>query len=57
MSSFTKTDTGRNYTLGIQSIKRLAEPQDIAGAVAFLASSEARWITGETIHIDGGSKL
>lgn len=57
MSSFTKTDAGRNFTLGIQAIKRLAQPEDIAGAVAFLASTEARWITGETIHVDGGSKL
>jgi NAD(P)-dependent dehydrogenase (short-subunit alcohol dehydrogenase family) len=57
MSSFTKTDAGRDFTLGMQSLNRLAEPDDIAGAVAFLASSEARWITGETIHVDGGSKL
>jgi len=57
MTSFTKTDAGRNFTLGIQAIKRLAEPEDIAGAVAFLASTEARWITGQTIHVDGGSKL
>jgi NAD(P)-dependent dehydrogenase (short-subunit alcohol dehydrogenase family) len=57
MSSFTKTDAGRDYTLGIQALKRLAEPEDIAGAVTFLASSEARWISGDTIHVDGGSKL
>jgi 3-oxoacyl-[acyl-carrier protein] reductase len=25
--------------------------------VAFLASDAARWITGDTIHVDGGSKL
>jgi len=30
---------------------------DIGGAVAFLASTEARWITGDTLHVDGGSKL
>jgi NAD(P)-dependent dehydrogenase (short-subunit alcohol dehydrogenase family) len=57
MSSFTKTDTGRAYALGIQAVKRLAEPEDIADAVAFLASDDARWITGDTIHVDGGSKL
>ena len=57
MSNFTRTDAGRDFTLGMQALKRLAEPDDIAGAVAFLASSEARWITGDTIRVDGGSKL
>lgn len=57
MSNFTKTDAGRDYALGIQALKRLAEPGDIAGVVAFLASDDARWITGDTIHVDGGSKL
>lgn len=57
MSNFTKTDAGRNYTLGMQALKRLAEPDDIGGVVAFLASDDARWITGDTIHVDGGSKL
>jgi 3-oxoacyl-[acyl-carrier protein] reductase len=57
MSSFTKTDTGREITLGMQALKRIARPDDIAGAVAFLASDSARWITGDTLHVDGGSKL
>lgn len=57
MSNFAKTDAGRDYTLGIQAFKRLAEPEDIARAVAFLASDDARWITGDTIRVDGGSKL
>jgi len=57
MSSFTKTDAGRDYTLGMQSLKRLAEPDDIGGAIAFLASDAARWITGDTLRVDGGSKL
>jgi enoyl-[acyl-carrier-protein] reductase (NADH) len=57
MSNFTKTDSGREYALGIQALKRLANADDIGDVVAFLASDQARWITGDTIHIDGGSKL
>lgn len=57
MSNFTKTESGRTLTLGMQALKRIAQPDDIAPVVAFLASEDARWITGDTIHIDGGSKL
>jgi 3-oxoacyl-[acyl-carrier protein] reductase len=57
MSSFAKTESGRDFTLGIQALKRVAQPDDIGGAVAFLASDEARWITGHTLRVDGGSKL
>jgi len=57
MSNFTKTDAGRDFALGMQSLKRLAQPDDIGGVVAFLASQDARWITGDLIHVDGGSKL
>jgi NAD(P)-dependent dehydrogenase (short-subunit alcohol dehydrogenase family) len=57
MSNFTKTDAGRDATLGMQALKRLAQPEDIGGAIAFLASDSAHWITGDTLHVDGGSKL
>jgi NAD(P)-dependent dehydrogenase (short-subunit alcohol dehydrogenase family) len=57
MSNFTKTDAGRAATLGMQALQRLAQPDDIGDAVAFLASDAARWITGETLRVDGGSKL
>ena len=57
MSNFAKTDAGRAFTLGMQAIKRVAQPDDIAGAVAFLASDDARWISGDTLRVDGGSKL
>jgi 3-oxoacyl-[acyl-carrier protein] reductase len=57
MSNFTKTDAGRDFALGMQSLKRLAVPEDIGDIIAFLASDQARWITGDIIHADGGSKL
>jgi NAD(P)-dependent dehydrogenase (short-subunit alcohol dehydrogenase family) len=37
------------YPLG-----RVGEPEDIAAAVAFLASRDAAWITGHTLPVDGG---
>ncbi|MFB7914636.1 SDR family NAD(P)-dependent oxidoreductase [Streptomyces sp. NPDC056061] len=39
---------------GIYPLGRVGEPDDVAAAVAFLASSDAAWITGTTLHVDGG---
>jgi 3-oxoacyl-[acyl-carrier protein] reductase len=57
MSNFARTDSGRGFTLGIQALKRIAQPDDIGAAVVFLASDEARWVSGDTLRVDGGSKL
>jgi 3-oxoacyl-[acyl-carrier protein] reductase len=57
MSNFARTDAGREFTLGMQALKRVAQPDDIGDVVAFLASPEARWVNGDTVHADGGSKL
>ena len=57
MSNFTKTEEGREATLGMQALKRIGKPEDVADVVAFVASDGARWITGASIPVDGGSKL
>jgi 3-oxoacyl-[acyl-carrier protein] reductase len=57
MSNFTKTEAGRTVTLGMQSLQRIAQPEDIGDAFEFLASERAHWITGDTLSVDGGSKL
>lgn len=49
MSNFTKTESGREIALGMQALKRIAQPDDIGDVIAFLASPEARWITGDMI--------
>ncbi|MEZ5830750.1 MAG: SDR family oxidoreductase [Dongiaceae bacterium] len=57
ISSFTKTEDGRRYALGMQAMQRLGETGDVAPVIAFLASDAARWITGDVLNVDGGSKL
>lgn len=38
-------------------LKRLGHPDDIAGAVSFVLSDDAAWITGHTLTVDGGLTL
>jgi 3-oxoacyl-[acyl-carrier protein] reductase len=57
MSNFTKTEVGRETALAMQALKRLGKPEDVADVVAFVVSDAARWITGASIPVDGGTKL
>ena len=57
MSEFARTDAGRKYAMDMQALKRVAQPDDIGDAIAFLASNDSRWVSGDILHVDGGAKL
>jgi 3-oxoacyl-[acyl-carrier protein] reductase len=47
-------EEARKMLLGQVPLERLGQPEDIAAAVAFLASRDAAYITGETLNVNGG---
>lgn len=48
---------GEARYLSVVPIKRFGTPQEIAAAIAFLLSEEAAFITGQTLHVDGGASV
>ena len=38
-------------------IRRIGRPEDIADVIVFLASDQARWLTGEVIKVSGGHAI
>jgi glucose 1-dehydrogenase len=44
----------RRATIAQIPLGRLGQPEDLAGAILFLASDESRWVTGSTVTVDGG---
>ena len=60
---FVRKDAGAHVALSLQGMPdrsqwvplgRIAEPSDIAAAIAFLAGPDAAYITGQVLHVDGG---
>jgi 3-oxoacyl-[acyl-carrier protein] reductase len=58
---FTESESSRSviddinkYDVSLTPLRRLEQPQDLVGAVVFLASGESDFITGQTLVVDGG---
>ena len=56
-ASETSNEEVKKQTVSMIPLKRIGLPKDIAGAVVFLASDKANYITGQTIIVDGGWTL
>lgn len=48
------TEEQKDAILSQIPLEKLGEPEDVANVVCFLASDDAKYITGQTIHVDGG---
>jgi len=60
LAELTQGETGAKIIEAMTKavpFRRLAKPEDIAGAVAFLASDEAGFITGQTLSVSGGLSM
>lgn len=51
------TDKQKSMILERVPARRLGSPEEIAGAVVYLASDEAAYVTGQTIHVNGGMAM
>lgn len=56
-SGWTSDPRIRSWDAGRTPLPRVGQPEDIAGAVAFLLSDDASWITGQTLVVDGGFSI
>ena len=50
-------DAVKQGALGVIPVKRFGKPEDVAQAVAFLASDDAGYITGQVLCVDGGMAM
>lgn len=57
MAGFLASEEGRAMTMASQAFKRIAQPDDIADAAAWLAGPDARWVTGQVISVNGGARI
>jgi NAD(P)-dependent dehydrogenase (short-subunit alcohol dehydrogenase family) len=54
LTRFTKTPENKSALVGTVPMARLGLPEELAGAIVFIASDEASYITGHVLNVDGG---
>lgn len=57
LASFLQDPQMRQNVLSVQALQRIGQVEDTAGVYAFLASDDARWVTGRVIEASGGAYL
>jgi len=55
LKAFTNYEEVKAETVKRSALNRMGAPEDVAGAVYFLCTEDASWITGQTIVVDGGT--
>ncbi len=55
LRAFTNYEEVKAETVKRSALSRMGTPEDLAGAILFLCSNDASWITGQTIVVDGGT--
>jgi len=55
LRAFTNYEEVKAETIKRSALNRMGQPEDIAGAVYFLCTDDAGWITGHTLVVDGGT--
>ena len=54
---FLGTEEGKAQIKSVQALKRIGQPEDIAGVAGFLAGPDSGWVTGQVINTSGGARL
>jgi len=55
LRAFTNYEEVKAETVKRSALNRMGTPEDLAGAICFLCSDDASWITGQTLVVDGGT--